>query len=86
VEHAPPFNQADKIRPGKKAAGSDGFHSATRSSPDDKTRKQMLVPLKVLDCSLVLLCLRLGSKRAEIPAFPCFRIFLAGIEPVLAGF
>jgi hypothetical protein len=43
-------------------------------------------PLEKLHCLLVFLCLRLRGECAEISSLPGFRIFLAGIQPVFAGF
>jgi hypothetical protein len=41
---------------------------------------------KVLHRFLVLLRRKLRLKRAEISSFPSVRLFLAGIQPILAGF
>lgn len=47
---------------------------------------RLAVPLEILHRALVLLRGFSRSERAEVPAFAGFRIFLARIEPVLAGF
>ena len=41
---------------------------------------------KVLHCLLVFLCRSLCLEGAEISSLTRLRIFLAGIQPVLAGF
>jgi hypothetical protein len=43
------------------------------------------MPLEILHSALVLLSRRAGLEGAEIATLACFRIDLAGIEPVLAG-
>ncbi len=86
MEHGPQSNQADKIR----AENNGGRWQLDASSHTEvarhKTDTHILVPLEVLDSSFVFLCLRLCSECAEISSFPGFRIFLAGIQSVLAGF
>lgn len=42
--------------------------------------------IKVLHCFLVFLRRSFCLKRAEISSFPRLRIFLARMQPVLAGF
>ena len=44
------------------------------------------MPLEILNGSFVFLCRSLAVKRAEIFSFARSRIFLAGIQPILAGF
>jgi hypothetical protein len=42
--------------------------------------------LEILNRAFVFLRRSLAVERAEIFPFPRFRIFLAGIQPILAGF
>ena len=49
-------------------------------------RSVQSMAFKVLHRLLVLLRRKLRLKRAEISSFPRVRIFLAGIQPILAGF
>ena len=44
------------------------------------------MPLEILNRALVFLRCRLAVERAEISSFPRTRIFLARIQPILAGF
>src|SRR5579871_7067834 len=41
---------------------------------------------EVLDCTLVLFSAGTGTECTEIPASPCFGIFLSGVQPVLTTF
>jgi hypothetical protein len=45
-----------------------------------------LMPFEILNRALVFLRRTLAVERAEIFSFARFRIFLAGIQPILAGF
>jgi hypothetical protein len=89
VEHAPRFNQADKIRAGSSRGRfqplSAPFLSHTHL-PLHESSSQNLMPLKVLNGSFVFLCLCLCSERAEISSFARLRIFLARIQSILTGF
>jgi len=42
------------------------------------------MPLEVLDFTLVLFGSAAAGKRSEISAFPCMRVDLSRIKPVLA--
>ena len=44
------------------------------------------MPLEILNRAFVFLRRRLAIERAEIFSFPGSRIFLARIQPILAGF
>jgi hypothetical protein len=87
LEHAPHFNQADKIRAG--GSGPSGRYRRVPLSythlPQHESSGQNLMPLKVLNGSFVFLCLCLRRERAEISSLPGFRIFLARIQPIFAG-
>ena len=48
--------------------------------------KTVLVTLEILNRAFVFLCRSLAVKRAEIFSLARSRIFLAGIQPILAGF
>ena len=48
--------------------------------------KTVLVTLEILKRAFVFLCRSLAVKRAEIFPLARSRIFLAGIQPILAGF
>jgi len=89
VEHPPQFNQADKFEREKTVGASNRYLLVPLSHTElgrHQSGMQILGPLKVLNGSFVFLCLNLGSECAEISSFPGFRIFLAGMQPVFAGF
>jgi hypothetical protein len=44
------------------------------------------VPFEILNRAFVFLRRSLAVERAEIPSFARSRIFLSGIQPILAGF
>ena len=48
--------------------------------------KTVLVTLEILNRAFVFLCRSLAVKRVEIFSLARSRIFLAGIQPILAGF
>ena len=48
--------------------------------------RETLVVLEILNRAFVFLCRTLAVERAEIFSFARSRIFLAGIQPILAGF
>jgi hypothetical protein len=89
VEHAPHFNQADKIRAVRSSAVFSLYRLVPPSHthlPQHESSTQNLMPLKILNGSFVLLCLCLRRERAEISSFARLRIFLARIQSILAGF
>ena len=53
-------------------------------APLDSTSARQLMPLKVLNCSLVFLRSRSCFKGSQIPAFSSFWIFLSRVQPVFA--
>jgi hypothetical protein len=48
--------------------------------------RESLVVLEILNRAFVLLRCSFAVERAEVFSFARFRIFLAGIQPILAGF
>ena len=76
VEHAPQFNQADKLEPISTMAASGRYRLVRCDS----------MPLEVLNGSFVFLCLCFRRERAEISSLAGFGIFPARIQPILPGF
>jgi hypothetical protein len=52
---------------------------------EPKAEALNLMPLKVLDCSLVLLCGYLCLERPQIPALPRSRILFSRVQSVFTG-
>ena len=57
-----------------------------RGTPNINQTAPNLTPLEILNGAFVFLRRGLCIERAEISSFARLRIFLAGIQPVLAGF
>src|SRR5437762_9417250 len=49
-------------------------------------KQAQLIPLEILDGTFVFFRRSICVERAEISSFPCLRIFLARIQPILTGF
>lgn len=56
----------------------------TKIEPAIADRRYRLLPLEVLHSLFVFLRCSFGLECAQIPALPRFRIFLPGIQPILA--
>src|SRR4029077_2304859 len=82
---------ASLIKPAK-------FEQGTTASQSSCSRRRLgnrrslkrsslaLMPFEILNRALVFLRCCLALERAEIFSFPRCRIFLAGIQPIIAGF
>ena len=78
VEHGAQSNQADKIDSDENGVTGDDGRSNSR-------RTRRLMPLKVLNCSLVFPGCGLRLERSQIPALSSSRIFLPRIQPIFTG-
>jgi len=71
---------------------NDGFPTVVSQRQPEANRSHIqskrseLIPLEILNGTFVFLRPSVGVECAEISSFARLRIFLAGIQPVLAGF
>ncbi len=75
-----------KFEQGTTASQPSRFPSTVRKPSLLEAKQRPLMPFEILNRAFVFLRRSLAVERAEIFSFARSRIFLAGIQPILAGF